>query len=152
MYEMFRALLLCVSAPCTTPAARGPRTRCSPGGLAASPAAACCSVSPCQRDGRRAPLSFHSNNWQCRTSRGPFSFFPCLVFFSPHLSIPDKKSGRQRQLSRQEGDLLWQMRGEGKKTFSQQQARARRHSLCRRSRWLECSAHGFRQVAVSWKI
>lgn len=39
------------SIPCTTPAARGRRTRCSPGGPAASLAAACCSVSPCQQDG-----------------------------------------------------------------------------------------------------
>lgn len=39
-----------VLAPCTTPAARGQRTRCSPAGPAASPAAACCSASPCQQD------------------------------------------------------------------------------------------------------
>lgn len=39
-----------VLVPCTTPAARGQRTRCSPAGPAASLAAACCSVSPCQRD------------------------------------------------------------------------------------------------------
>lgn len=38
------------SLPCTTPAARGRRTRCSPAGPAASPAAACCSASPCRRD------------------------------------------------------------------------------------------------------
>lgn len=40
-----------VCVPCTTPAARGRRTLYSPVGPAASLAAACCFVSPWQRDG-----------------------------------------------------------------------------------------------------
>lgn len=82
------------------------------------------------RDGTQAPVSFHSNNWQCR---GPFF---SLVFF---LSTP--VSPRQEELMsvtiKQTGGWppcdKWE--GREKKTFSQQQTRAHRRSLCRRSEW-----------------
>lgn len=60
---------ICVHIPCTTPAARGRRTQYSPGGPAASLAAACCSVSPWQRD---RTLGFLDNNSDYSTSQAAF--------------------------------------------------------------------------------
>ena len=54
---------VCVCVPCTTPGAHDQRTRCSPGGPAASLAAACCSVSPWQRGDSTPGLLDNSSDY-----------------------------------------------------------------------------------------